>query len=66
MSSQIRGLRVASAVFAIVCLAQLWRLVAQVEIFAGGYRIPLWFSAVAFLLTGTLSIWLAILSNRQQ
>ena len=54
----------ASAVFAIVCLAQLWRLLAQLEVFAGDYRIPLWFSAVAALVTGTLSIWLATLSKR--
>jgi hypothetical protein len=64
MNSQIRGLRVAGVVFAIVCLAQLWRLVAQLEVMAGSYRIPLWFSAVAALVTGTLSIWLAILSRR--
>ena len=64
MNSQIRGLRVASVVFAIVCLAQLWRLFAQLEVVAGDYRIPLWFSAVAALVTGTLSIWLATLSKR--
>lgn len=56
----------ASAVFAIVCLAQLWRLVAQLEVIAGSYRIPLWFSAVAALVTGILSIWLATLSRRSQ
>ena len=64
MNSQIRGLRVASAVFAIVCLVQLWRLVAQLEVMAGSFRIPLWFSAVAALVTGILSIWLATLSKR--
>jgi hypothetical protein len=58
MNSKILGLRVASTIFALVCLAQLLRLVMQVEVVAGGNRIPLWPSAVVFVITGSLSLWL--------
>jgi hypothetical protein len=63
MKSRILGLRVASAVFALVCLVQLFRLVKQVEVIAGSHRIPFWLSAVAFVVTGTLSLWLWKLSR---
>jgi hypothetical protein len=63
MNSKILGLRVASTIFALVCLAQLLRLVMQVEVIAGGYRIPLWPSAVVFVITGSLSVWLWRLSK---
>jgi hypothetical protein len=63
MNSRILGLRIAGSVFALVCLAQLWRLVMQLEIIAGGQRIPLWPSGIAFVITGFLSVWLWNLSK---
>ena len=63
MNSRILAMRIASTVFALVCLAQLFRLVKQVEVIAGGHRIPLWPSAIALVITGSLSIWLWILSK---
>jgi hypothetical protein len=65
MNSMIRGLRVASAVFALVCLAQLLRLVFKLEVVAGGHRIPLWLSAAAMVITGCLSLWLWTLSRNK-
>jgi hypothetical protein len=62
MKSTVRGLRVASAVFALVCVAQLLRLVFQIEVVAGGQRIPFWPSAVVFVITASLSLWLWKLS----
>ncbi len=39
----------------LVALAQLLRLVLQVEVVAGGVRVPLWASAVACAVTGGLA-----------
>ena len=43
---------------ALVSLAQFLRLVFQIEVVAGGVRIPLWASAVACVVTGGLAILL--------
>jgi len=43
---------------ALVALAQFLRLVLQVDVLAGGLRIPLWASAVACVVTGGLAILL--------
>jgi hypothetical protein len=63
MKSRILGLRIAGSVFALVCLAQLLRLVMQLEIIAEGHRIPFWPSGIAFVITGFLSVWLWNLSK---
>jgi len=42
----------------LVALAQFLRLVFQVEVVAGGVRIPLWASTVACVVTGGLAILL--------
>jgi hypothetical protein len=60
---RILGLRVGSAVFALVCLGQLLRLAMQVEVLAGGHRLPFWASAVAAAIAGGLSFWLSKLSK---
>jgi len=63
-SQVIVGLRVAAAVFGLVCLAQLLRLVTQAEVLVAGHRVPLWGSAVAVIIAGVLSFWLWKLSDR--
>jgi hypothetical protein len=63
MSSKNTGLRVASVVFALVCLAQLTRLMMHIEVVAGGNRLPFWPSALVFVITGALTIWLWKLSG---
>ncbi|MEY2565073.1 MAG: hypothetical protein QOH88_3266 [Verrucomicrobiota bacterium] len=65
MSSMIRGLRVASMVFALVCLAQLLRVLFKMEVVAGGHRIPLWASVAVMVFTGCLSLWLWTLSRAE-
>lgn len=59
MSAQIVALRVASAVFGMMCLAQLTRMLIfpQLEVLVGGYHMPLWPSAAAAILAG-LSFWM--------
>lgn len=50
--------RLVTLFLALVAVAQFLRLVFQVEVVAGGVRIPLWASALACLFTGTLAILL--------
>jgi hypothetical protein len=50
--------RITMLFLALVALAQFLRLVLQVEVVAGGVRIPLWASALACVVTGGLAILL--------
>ena len=65
MNSQILGLRLASIVFGLISIAHLIRLIIRLEVLVCGYRIPLWPSALAFLVLGGLSLWLWKLSRIQ-
>jgi hypothetical protein len=58
MSSRVLGLRVAGTVFAIVCLAQIVRLVTHTAVIIGGTPIPSWPSVFAAIFTGALSFWM--------
>jgi uncharacterized membrane protein len=58
MKSQILGLRVASVVFGLICLAQLLRIIARISIEAGGCYVPRWISAIVVLVAGALCVWL--------
>ena len=58
MNPHILGLRVASIIFGLMSLAQLARLLIRPEVLVAGYRMPLWPSAIAFVVLGGLSIWL--------
>ena len=50
--------RIATLFLALVALAQILRLVLQIEVVAGGMRIPLWASALACVVTGGLAVLL--------
>lgn len=63
MNSNIVGLRISSTLFALVCLAQLTRLIMHIEVVIAGHPAPFWVSGVAFVVTGILSIWLWKISN---
>ncbi len=58
MNSQTLGLRVAGAVFGLMALAQLGRLVARPEIVVAGHVMPLWPSALAFVVLTGLCFWM--------
>lgn len=64
MNSQIIGLRVASIVFGLMSLAQLGRLIIRPEVLVAGHMMPLWPSALAFVILGGLSLWLWKLANK--
>jgi len=63
MKSQVLGLRVASTVFGVMSLAQLARLIMRAEVLVAGHQLPLWPSAIAFVVLGGLSLWLWKLSR---
>jgi hypothetical protein len=58
MKSQVLGLRVASIVFGLMSLAQLARFIMRAELLVAGHLLPLWPSALAFVILGGLSLWL--------
>ena len=64
MNSQITGLRVARVAFALMAIAQWARLVIRPEALVAGYAMPLWPSALAFIVLGGLSIWMWKLARR--
>jgi uncharacterized membrane protein len=49
---------VAAIVFWLVAIAQLLRVLLRVRVTAGSHDIPLWLSAVAFVVLGVLGMWL--------
>jgi hypothetical protein len=58
MHSQLVGLRVAGAIFALFCLGQLARVALQPEVMVAGYRVPLWPSAIAAAVFAALCAWM--------
>ncbi|MCW8125278.1 hypothetical protein [Microbulbifer halophilus] len=64
MNSPKFGLRLASVIFGLMSLGQLWRLVAQPQVLVAGAPMPAWPSAVAFVLLLALCIWLWRLSGK--
>ena len=52
MYSQILGLRVASVIFGLMSIAQLMRLLIRPEVLVAGHPMPLWPSALAFIVLG--------------
>jgi len=50
--------RIVTIFLTLVAVAQFLRWVLQVQVVAGGVRIPLWASAVASVVTGGLAILL--------
>jgi hypothetical protein len=64
MNSRIVGLRVAGVVFGLVAVAQLLRLVTQLEVLVAARILPMWPSGVAFLFASAMSVWMWRLSYR--
>jgi len=64
MKSQILGLRVAGTIFALVCLAHLWRIITQADVLIAGWQMPVWLNVVGVLIAGGLSLWMWRLSAR--
>jgi hypothetical protein len=58
MNSPTVGLRVASILFGVLCLAQVLRLVMRPEVLVAGHALPLWPSVLAVVLLGAMSLWL--------
>jgi hypothetical protein len=48
----------AAILFWLIALAQLLRVLLRVRVTAGSHDVPLWLSAVAFVVLGALGLWL--------
>ncbi|KUJ81548.1 MULTISPECIES: hypothetical protein [Microbulbifer] len=66
MNTPRGGLRLSSILFGLMALGQLWRLVAQPQVLVSGAPVPVWPSALAFILLLALSIWLWRLAKKAQ
>jgi len=62
MKSQTLGLRVAGAIFALVCVAHVLRVVTRVDVFVAGHQMPIWSNIVGIVISGALSLWMWRLS----
>ena len=62
MNSPQLGLRVAGAIFGLVCLAHLVRLFIHFQVMVGSHPVPLWMNGGACVVTGLLAFWLWRLS----
>ena len=58
MNSPDIGLKVASAIFLLVGLMQLVRLLTRFELVVAGYPMPLISNAIALVIAGGLGIWM--------
>ncbi|WP_193166245.1 hypothetical protein [Microbulbifer hainanensis] len=64
MNSPKYGLRLSSMLFGLMSLGQLWRLIAQPQVLVDGAIVPVWPSALAFVILLVLCLWLWRLSNK--
>jgi hypothetical protein len=62
MKSQTTGLKVASVIFALVCLVHILRLIMGFQISIGNQYFGPHLSIAAIIVTGALSLWLWKLS----
>ncbi|MFA5263950.1 MAG: hypothetical protein WC378_08985 [Opitutaceae bacterium] len=58
MNSPILGLRVASVVFGVICLGQLFRIVMDLQVLVAGHLVGRRWSAIVVIITGALCAWL--------
>ncbi|HEY5544655.1 MAG TPA: hypothetical protein VIK50_01260 [Gemmatimonadaceae bacterium] len=49
--------QISGTLFTLIALAQLSRFVLRLPAHVGTFSIPVWFSFIAFLVTGSLAIW---------
>jgi len=48
----------AGVLFGLLSIAQLLRLVIKPAVYVGAHMIPLWPSAIAFLIFGAMALWM--------
>ena len=58
MTRAAKACRVAAGVFGLVSLLHVWRLINQMNVLVGTWRVPMALSAVALIISGGLAWWL--------
>jgi hypothetical protein len=64
MNSHITGLRVAGALFGLLALVQIMRLILRPEVLVAGNVMPLWPSVLAVVVLGAMCYWMWWLTRR--
>ena len=64
MNSQIVGLRVAGAIFGLVCVLHVLRIGLAIDVVFAGRHLPMWLSVAGAIFTGALSFWFWRLSSK--
>jgi hypothetical protein len=49
--------QISGSLFTLIAIAQLSRVLLRLPAQVGTFSIPVWFSFIAFLVTGSLAIW---------
>jgi len=62
INSKILGLRVAGAIFGIVAILHILRVVTGLSIVIAGWMLPIWMNVLGFAGSGLLCVWLWLLS----
>lgn len=55
---------VSGAIFGVVTVAQLLRLILEIPVRVGTFGVPVWLSAIGFLVALTMCIWAIRLARR--
>jgi hypothetical protein len=63
MNAQKFGLRVASLIFGVACLAHIARLILGIELHIGPYRLGAFSAVLAVIVTAGLCVWFWQLST---
>ena len=58
MASQILALKIAIAIFILVCILHVIRIILKVKVSIGNLDVPLWLSAVGAIVSLSLSLWM--------
>ncbi len=59
------GLRISAVIFLIISLLHFIRLLTRAGAVVLGWQVPLWFSLLALIAFGSLSVWLYSLAGRE-
>jgi hypothetical protein len=65
MKTKDLGLRIAGTIFAVVAIAHLLRLITATSVIIANWALPFWISGVGLVVTGSLCLWLWIISFRR-
>lgn len=58
MNDQVLALQIAAAIFLLVCISHVLRLILRVKVTIGNFVVPLWLSFAGALVSALLALWI--------